>query len=183
MRIHRGDIIKSIEHHDALRCKFQRIGIHNSTNYFSLDSSESLQLFLSSHNLSLLYPSTIEFINLELIFSSQIQRASWYGNIIEEVCNIATDMYNKELDNNGNVNLVQICLKNAYLEQKSFPNKWTNAVMQKLTRAGIKHLSELRDYIIHKTLNPRLTNAGDNGFCQTTQQGFHDFINRNEDFC
>ena len=182
MSIQRGDIMKSIEHYDALWCKFQQIGIHNSTDYFSLDSSESLQLLLSSHGLPLLYPSTIESINLELIFASQIQGAGFSGNIIKEVCNIDTDMYNKELDTNGNVNLVQICLQLANLQQKSFPNKWTNAVMQKLTRAGIKHPSKLKDYIIYETLNPRLTNAGDSGFNQTTQQGFLDLINGNQDF-
>ena len=55
--------------------------------------------------------------------------------------------------------------------------------MRKLTRAGIKHPSKLKDYIINKTLNPRLNNAGDSGFHQTTQQGFFELINGNEDFC
>ena len=183
LRIHRGDIMKSIEHYDALRCKFQRKGIYNSTDYFNLDSSNSLQLLLSSHDFSMLYPSIIDSINLELIFASQIQRSSFSGNIIEEVCNIDTTTYNEELDNHGNVNLVQICLQNTNLQQKSFPNKWTNAVMRKLTRAGIKQPSELKDYIITKTLNPCLKNGGDSGFYQTTQQGFLDLINGNKDFC
>ena len=77
LRIHRSDIMKSIEHYDALRCKFQRIGIHNSTDYFNVDSSNSLQLLLSNHHFSMLYPSTIESINLELIFASQFQRSSF----------------------------------------------------------------------------------------------------------
>ena len=141
--------MKSIKHYNALRCKFQQIGIHNSTDYFNLDSSSSLQLLLTSHGLSLLYPSTIESINLELIFSSQIQRSSFSGNVIKEVYNIDTDTYNEKLDNRGNVNLVNICLQTANLQQKSFPNKWTNAVMQKLTRAGIQHPSKLKDYIIN----------------------------------
>ena len=109
LRIHRGNVMKSIEHYNALWCKFQQIKIHNSTNYFNLDSSSSLQLLLASRSLSLLYQSTIESINLMLIFVSQIQLSSFSCNIIEEVCNIDTDMYNEELDNNGNVNLVQIC--------------------------------------------------------------------------
>ena len=88
----------------------------------------------------------------------------------------------EQLNNHGNVNLVQICLQLANLQQKSFPNKWTNAVVRKLTRAGIKQPSELKDYIINKTLNPRLKNGGDSGFHQTTQQGFLDLINGNEDF-
>ena len=49
--------------------------------------------------------------------------------------------------------------------------------MQKLARAGIKHPSELKDYIINKTLNPRLINAGGSGFHRTTQQGFLDLVN------
>ena len=177
MRIHGGDIMKSIKHYNALWCKFQWIGIHNSTNYFGFDSSNSLQLLISSHDLSMLYPSTIEFINLELIFVSQIQQ-SFFCNIIKEVCNIDTDTYNEELENNSNVNLEQICLQNANLQQKSFPNKWINIVMQKLTRVGIKHPSKQKDYIIiNKTLDPRLKNAGDSGFHQTTQQGVLYLIN------
>ena len=69
MRIKRGDVDKSIEHYDAIRCNCQRIGIHNSTNYFRLDSNESLQLLLSSSGLPMLYQSTINSINLELIFA------------------------------------------------------------------------------------------------------------------
>ena len=65
LRIHRGDIMKSIEHYNAFWCKFQQIGIHNSTDYFNLDSSSSLQLLLTSHGLLLLYQSTIELLLLE----------------------------------------------------------------------------------------------------------------------
>ena len=183
MRIKRSDVNNSIKHYDTLQCKFQRIRIHNSTNYLRLNSSESLQLLLLSHGLPLLYPSTIESINLELIFASQIQQAGFSGNMIEEICNIDTDLYNEELDTNGNVNLVQICLQLTNLQQKRFLNKWTNVMMRKLTRAGIKHPSELKDYIINETLNPRLINAGNSGFHQTTQQGFLDLINGNQDFC
>ena len=42
MRIQMGDVDNLIKNYDALQCKFQRIGIHNSTDYFQLDSSESL---------------------------------------------------------------------------------------------------------------------------------------------
>ena len=83
------------------------------------------------------------------------------GNIIEAVCNINTDLYNEELNTNGNENLVQICLQLANLQQKSFPNKWTNAVILKLT--GIKNPVELKHYIVNKTLNPRLINTGGSG--------------------
>ena len=183
MRIKRGDIDVSIEHYDKLRCQLQRIGIHNSTDYFRFDSNESLRLLLSSHGLPMLYQSTFDSINLELIFAHQTQRADFSGNIIETVCNIDTDLYNKELNTNGTVNLFQICLQLANLQQKSFPNKWTNAVMRKLTREGINHPSELKDYIVNETLNPRLINTGGSGFHQTTQQGFLDLINRNKGFC
>ena len=98
------------------------------------------------------------------------------------MCNIDTDAYTKELDNNGNVNLVNMCLQTANLQQKIFPKKWTNAVIRKLNRAGIRHPQKLKDFIINKTLNSRLKGSGDSGFHQTTQQGFLDLINGNEDF-
>ena len=182
MGIKRGDVDNSSKHYDALWCKFQQIGIHNSTDYFCLDSNESLQLLLWSHSLPMLYQSTIDSINLELNFSHQIQRADFFSNIIEAVCNIDTDLYNKELNTKSNVNLVQIYLQLANLQQKRFPNKWTNAVMRKLTRAGIEHPSELKYYIVNETLYPRLSNAGGGGFCRTTQKDFLDLINGNQDF-
>ena len=117
------------------------------------------------------------------MFAHQIQQADFSGNINEAVCNIDTDLYNKELNTNGNVNFVQIWLKLANLQQKSFPNKWTNTVMRKLTRAGIKHPSDLEDFIVNKTLDQRLINASGSGFHRTTQQGFLDLTNGNQDFC
>ena len=69
MRKKRGDVDNSIEYYDALWCKFQQIGIHNSTDYFRIDSSESLQLLLSNFGLEMIYQSTIDSINLELIFA------------------------------------------------------------------------------------------------------------------
>ena len=73
MRKKRGEVDNSIKHYDALQCKFQRIGLHSSTNYFQLDSSKSLQLLLSNSNLPMVYQSTIDSINLKLIFTQQIQ--------------------------------------------------------------------------------------------------------------
>ena len=95
MRIKRGDIDNSIKHYDTLWCKFQRIGIHNSTDYFCLDSNKSLQLLLSSSGLPMVYQSTIDSINLELIFAQQIQQADYSGNTIKAVCNIDTDLHNE----------------------------------------------------------------------------------------
>ena len=59
----------------------------------------------------MVYQSTICSINLELIFTQQIEQADYSCNIIEIFCNIDTDLYNEELDTNGNENLVQICLQ------------------------------------------------------------------------
>ena len=54
----------------------------------------------------MVYQSTLDSINLKLIFAQQIQRGDYSGNIIEAVCNIDTDLYNEELDTNGNEILV-----------------------------------------------------------------------------
>ena len=86
------------------------------------------------------------------------------------------------MNTNSNENLVQICLQLANLQQKRFPNKLTNAVMRKLTRAGIKILSELKYYIVNETLNPRPTTTGDSGLHPTTQKGFLALIDSNQDF-
>ena len=182
MRKKRGDVDKSIEHYDALRCKLQQIGIHNSIDYFNLDGVESLRLLLSSYDLTMVNQSTINSINLELIFALQIRRADYHGSVIEEVCNIDIDLYNEELNRNGNANLISMCLQLANLQQKSFPNKWTNAVMNKLTRARIHSPPELKYYIVSETLNPRLTASGDSGLHPTTQKGFLTLIDGNQDF-
>ena len=116
MRKKRGDVENSIKHYDALCCKFQQIGVHNSTDYFQFYNSKSLQLLLSSSGLPMIYQSTIDSINLELTFTQQIQQADYSGNTIKEVCNVDTDLYNEELDTNGNKILVQICLQLANLQ-------------------------------------------------------------------
>ena len=131
----------------------------------------------------MIYQSTIDSINLVVIFAQQIQRADYTGNTIKEVCNIDTDLYNEELNRNGNEILIQMCLQLANLQQKSFPNKWTNAVMRKFTRASIASPSDLKYYIVSETLNTRLINAGDSGLHPTTQKGFLALINGNQDFC
>ena len=130
----------------------------------------------------MIYQSTIDSINLELIFAQQIQRANYHGSTIEEVCSINTDLYNEELNRNGNENLIRMCLQLANLQQKSFFNKWIIAIMRKLTRAGIKSPPELKYYIVNKTLNPRLDVSGDSGLNPTTQKGFLSMIDGNQDF-
>ena len=111
MRKKRGEIDNYIKHYNALWCKLQQMGIHRSTNYFQITSSESLQLLLSNSGLKMIYQSTIDSINLELIFAQQIQWAEYSGNTIKEVCNINRNLYIKELDKNGNESLVQMCLQ------------------------------------------------------------------------
>ena len=66
------------------------------------------------------------------------------GTMIKEVCNIDTDLYNEELDRNGNKILVQMCLQLKNLQQKSFLSKWTSVVMCKFTRASITSTLDLK---------------------------------------
>ena len=116
MRNKKGDVNKSIDHYDPIKCKLQQIGINNSTDYFNLDSVESLQLLLSSCDLTMLNMTTIKSINLELIFAHQIRRSSYNDSVIEEVCNIDADLYNEELNKNGNDNLIRLCLQLASMQ-------------------------------------------------------------------
>ena len=112
---------------------------------------------------------TIEFINENIIIAQQIQNMTYTDNIIQEVCNIDTNLYNKELNGLGNKSLEKTCHQVAYLQQKSFSSKWTNAVMRKFIRASITNPSNLRTYIVLQTLNPRLKNCGTSSLNLTTQ--------------
>ena len=183
MRKKRGNLDKFIEHYDALRCKLQQIGIHNSIDYFNLDGTKSLRLLLLNNDLKMVNQSTIDSINLELIYAQQIRQVKYHGSTIEEVCNIDTDLYNEELNRNGNDNLIRMLLQLANLQQKSFPNKWTNDVMRKLTIAGTKSPPELKYFVVSEMLNPHLTASGDNGLHLTMQKGFLKLINGEQDFC
>ena len=91
-------------------------------------------------------------------------------------------LFNSSLYRNGNEILIQMCLQLTNLQQKGFSNKWTNAVMRKLTRASIASPSDLKYYIVSETLNPRLINAGGSGLHPTTQKGFVALIDSNQDF-
>ena len=75
-----------------------------------------------------------------------------------------------------------MCLQLTNLQQKSFPNKWTNAVLRKFTRASINSPSNLKYYIVSETPNPPLVNAGGSGLHPTTQKGFLALIDVNQDF-
>ena len=54
--------------------------------------------------------------------------------------------------------------------------------MRKFIRARVDSPSELKSYIVHETLNPRLRNAGGTGLHPTTQKGFLALIDGNQDF-
>ena len=125
MRIKRGNVDNSIKYCDALRCKFRQIGIYSSTDYLKIDSCETLNLLLSNSDLPLMRPFTIDYINSEIIFAQQINKATNSSNIIQEVCDNGTGLYNEELHGNGNNTLEKICHQLACLQQKSFPNKRT----------------------------------------------------------
>ena len=96
---------------------------------------------------------------------------TYSGNIIQEVCNIDTDLCNKELDRTGNDTIKKICHELACLQQKSFPNKWTNTVMLNLTRNIIISSFDLKYYFVYETLNSHLADTGDSGLYPTTQKG------------
>lgn len=54
--------------------------------------------------------------------------------------------------------------------------------MRKFTRASITNPSKLKCYIVSKTLNLCLVNAGDSGLHPTTQKGFLALIDSIQDF-
>ena len=92
--IKRGKVDNSIKHYDALKYKFRQIGIYNAAKYLKINSCEILQLSSLSFNsdLPLMNQSTINYINLEIISIQQIDKANCSGNIIQEVCNINTNL-------------------------------------------------------------------------------------------
>ena len=54
--------------------------------------------------------------------------------------------------------------------------------MRKFIRAHVDSPSELKSYIVHETLNPRIENVGGTGLHPTTQKGFLALIDGNQDF-
>ena len=65
---------------------------------------------------------------------------------------------------------------------ENLPNRWTNAVMKKYTRASITSPSDLKYYIVSEILNPRLINTGGSGY-PTTQKSFLNLSYSNQDLC
>ena len=98
-----------IEHYDALGCKFREIGIYNLVEYSMVRALGSINLWLSNSKLPQLFTSTINFINEEIIIAQQIQRANYAGNVMKEVCNINTNLYNEELNGVGDKSLEKLC--------------------------------------------------------------------------
>ena len=103
------NMIFKLKHYDALRCKFRQIEIYNLANYLRIDSCVTLNLLLSNSNLPVMLPSITDYINYMIIDAEQINKETYSGNIIQEVCNINTDLYNKEFDRIGNNTLEKIC--------------------------------------------------------------------------
>ena len=104
------------------------------------------------------------------------------GDTVFEVCQIDTDVYADELDSTTSTALQQMCHSLACLQIKSFPNKWTNAVIRKLTRIGVNTPTDLAMKITNLTLNRQLKDLGESGFNPTSLRGFMILINGNQDF-
>ena len=130
----------------------------------------------------MLRPVTIEVITSDIHTAELVKRSEFSGNIIQEICCINTNLFEEELNGDGTVALEKMCHQLTCLQQKSFPNKWTNNVMRKFIRAHIDSPSKLKSYIVHDTLNPRLRNAGGTGLHPTRQKGFLALIDVNQDF-
>ena len=187
MRYKEGNVNHAIDFYDALRCKFRQIGIYNSTDFLdagsrTVSNSRAINMLLSDYNLPTLRPTMIEAITADIHVAKLVKRSEFSGNIIQDICGINTNLFEEELNGDGAVCLEKLCHQVACLQQKSFPNKWTNDVMRKLIRASVDSPSELKSYIVHETLNARLRNAGGTGLHPTTQKGFLALIDGNQDF-
>ena len=143
-------------------------GTLGSTTQYIIQRQEYWDLQLSNANLPELFSTTVNYIDEGIIIAQQIQRADYTGTVIEEVYYIRTDQYNEELREVGGESLEKLYHQVACLQQKSFSNMWTNAVMHKFSQANIANSSNLRTYIIQETLNPRLKNCGASGLHPTT---------------
>ena len=69
MRIKKGHVDNSIEHYDALWCKFREIRIYNLVDYSRVRALGSINLRLSNSKLPQIFTSTIEFVNEETIIA------------------------------------------------------------------------------------------------------------------
>ena len=67
MRIKKGHIYSSIEHYNALQCKYREIGIYNLADYSWVRALGYINLRLSNSKLPKLFTFTIDFINKEII--------------------------------------------------------------------------------------------------------------------
>ena len=187
MKIKRGNLNNAIDYYDALLCKFRQIAIYNSTDFLdagshNVSNCRAINLLLSTYNLPMLRHTTIEVITLDTHSAELVKRSKFSGNIIQEICCINTNLFEEKLNWDSAVALEKMCHQLVCLQQKSFRKIWTNDVMQKLIRAHIDSPSELKSYIVHEALNPRLKNAGGTGLHPTTQKGFLALIDGNQNF-
>lgn len=183
VRIKNGCVENAIEHYDALRCKFRDIGVHNAADYAMAKTLSPLGINaqFGLYDIPKLRISTLVFIDEEIIIAQEIPREGYTNDTIKEVCKIDTHEYHEILNRTGNKALQTLCLKVATLQQKSFKTKWTNRVMEKLTKAKILAIYQLKYVIDTGTLNRRLTMNGDSGLHPTTQKGFMKIINENKE--
>ena len=78
---------------------------------------------LSSYNLPMLRPVTIEVITSDIHSTELVKWSEFFGNIIQEIWGINTNLFEEELNGDGAVALKKMCHQLACLQQKSFPNK------------------------------------------------------------
>ena len=128
MRIKQGNVNHAINYYDALWCKFRQIGIYNSTDFLdagsrNVSNCRAINLLLSSYDLPMLRPVTIEVITSDIHAAELVKRSEFSGNIIQEICGINTNLFEEELNGDGAVALKKICHQLACLQQKSLPNK------------------------------------------------------------
>ena len=62
------------------------------------------------------YSASIYFSNEGIIIAQQIHQADYTGSVIEEVCNIDINRYNKELHGAGDESLEKLCHQVACLQ-------------------------------------------------------------------
>ena len=77
------------------------------THYLKASALGSIYLQLSNTKLPELFTSTINFIDEGIIIAQQIQQADYTSSVIEEVCNINIDLYNKELHGVGDESILK----------------------------------------------------------------------------
>ena len=93
------------------------------TDYLQVHRQNDINLCFSNSDLPIILLSTIKYINDEIILAQQIKNGTYSGDIIYKVCDIDTNLYNRELNGLDSKVLKKICHQVICLQQKGFPNK------------------------------------------------------------